>query len=176
MKVYIRAFAYSRKKARDTINNYAYKLNEHIIKCIIFGKYRPDFVDHWVGECANWLVECDKNHIQQANLKESDYRDTIFEFFGDNHSEVEYGLIHFEKTNLEDHKDEPGALPYFAINSDMIQKLFNCYQDLIDVCVPRFKSKTFHEKRSWATVVKSVIVDNMYDFKESDIIGSTDSI
>ena len=173
MKQYIKAFAYSRKKARDTINSYAYKLNEHVIKCIIFGKLRPESKVHWIKEIANWLVECDKSQIQQANLKTKDYNDTIFEFFAETMDETEYGLIHFEKTNLEKHEGEPGSLPYFEINSKMVNKLFNCYTDLRDICIPRFQSKTFHEKNSWISVLTAIIDDNLYDFQPTDIIDST---
>lgn len=172
MKRYIRAFAFTRKKAIDKLDGPSIEVNEHVIKCVIFGGYRKDSYNHWIHEISSWLQSCDSRGISGANLKDRDYRESLFGHFGDCVSDAENNLLHFKSSNLYKHhkKNPTTALPYYRINDEMIDCLYDCYVELMDTCIPILQSSKEHNLSFWKKLVKSIIDSHIYDFKDEDIV------
>ena len=171
MKQYIRAFALPRKKAINKLDSYSEQLDEHIIKCIIFGTYRPESFDHWAHEVCTWIHSCDSANISGAKLKPKDYEDSLFGYFGDTEQETRENLVQFISGNLyRNHKKDPkGALPYFKINDTMVNNLYNCYNDIKDTCIPILQTSKVHPISYWKTIVKSILIEHRYNFSSDDI-------
>ena len=172
MKQHIRAFAFSRKQAINRLESYSEQLNEYIIKCIIFGKYREESYNHWLYEVCTWIHTCDGADISGAKLKEKDYENSIFGYFAETKQETKENLLNFKVGNLyRSHKKNPtGALPYYSINNEMIDCLYGCYTDIKDVCVPLLKSAKVHPLTLWKKLLKSFVDSYVYNFQDDDIV------
>ena len=172
MKVYIKAFSLARGEAIQKLGRVSSTLNEHLIKCIIFGEHRPDSYQHWLHEVVSFITTCDKGNISGANLKDKDYKNSLFGSFGDSISDAEDNLKQFEVINIHSYKntDPEIALPYFIVNDEMVSCLYNCYQDLIITCIPLLKDKNVHPISYWKRIIQPIVDDYKYLLKPEDIV------
>lgn len=171
MKLYIRSFSLHRGEAITKLSSLSNELNEHVIKCIIFGEYREDSYSHWLHEISTSIASCDRGNISGARLKDKDYEDSLFGSFGSSIQDARDNLEQFKVINLRKHKklNFETSLPYYVVNDTMVDNLYKCYCDLKDLCIPLLKSKKTHPVSFWKTAI-SLIVDNYkYTLEDTDI-------
>ena len=172
MKLYIRAFSLPRKKAIEKLDGPSMKLDEHITKCVIYGEYQNESFKHWSHEIATWLQSCDGSNISGANLKVKDYQDSLFGHFGTTISDAYDNLNYFQANNPDKHHSgsHSNPLPYFRINDDMVKCLYDCYNDIVDICIPILQASKVHPVSFWDSLVRSILSAHIYKLTDEDIL------
>lgn len=171
MKLYIKSFSLHRGEAITKLSNLSTPLNEHIIKCIIFGKYRQEAYSHWMHEIVTFIASCDKGNITGAKLKEKDYRESLFGSFGTSKQDARDNLEQFKVINIRKHKEynEETSLPYYNVNNVMVENLYDCYRELEDACIPLLRDKKVHATTFWKKIISPIIDSYTYSLEDGDI-------
>lgn len=170
MKKYIYAMALSRRHAISKLDSLSPKINEHVIKCVVYGKYQPRDLDGWISEIAGWMFAADRTAFVGAKLKDKDYVDSLFGQFGTDSSDAEDNLLFFEYTNLKKREGQNTRLPYFRVNDTLKVKLFRCYNEMKKEIPPILREREEHSKMFWNSFVRDIIDEYLYDLKDSDIV------
>lgn len=159
MKRYVRAdnifaMSQSRKQVLQDFQDLGGIINTHIIKCVVYGNTLSNDLPHWIHEIATWIA--DANSIKcKSKIKEKDYRDMLFGSFGDDLEDAWRNLRRFKLRNGRLLNSEP--YPDFDITDEMVDKLFDAYQDLVDVCVPILVSGKPQTINKWQQLITPVL-------------------
>lgn len=170
MKIYVKAMSLSRKQAIGRLDSLSMNISEHLIKCVVYGKYRSTDFHGWISEIAAWIEAADRPNVIGAKLKARDYRNSIFGQFGSTFYDAEDNLSFFESTNLYRREGESSKLPYFKINNEVVRCLFNCYNEVKDKCIPLLMNKEHHSKLFWYNTIESIVNNHLYKLVDENIV------
>lgn len=128
----IYGMSYDRSTAKMKIASLSNKVEEHILKCIIYGNSTNSY-QGWVKELAAWISFVNDVTIKpgKKKLKRKDYEDTLFKCIGDDVADVRLSLLSFQMNFASDRSNEPYR--EFEIDEYLVKK---AYKVLIN-----FKSK-----------------------------------
>lgn len=89
-----------RKKALQMVDNDSEALTIHVIMCCIWGN-KFGCLKHWVNsEISNYIVNASEITVKnrKGRLKESEYMDTLFGFFGESKQDARNAINSFKRT------------------------------------------------------------------------------
>lgn len=142
MKRYIKnskiyGMAYSRKDVIENIHKIKDALEEHILKCAIYGDSTNNLT-HWVKEVCGYLNYANRFSVKPNNgrLKYNDYLDNLFGFMGDAIGDAETDLLWFQLNN--NHSKE---YPDFEITPELIQRTFDIFNSIKEYMLPILTTK-----------------------------------
>lgn len=121
--------AYERQHILDTAYRYSDRIQEHILKCIIYTKSYTDY-NHWIDEISNWIVDVNNMKSKKGlKIKDKDYLKNLFSAFGDELSDAKREVELFHRKFVEKH---PDPYPDFDITKKLYSTYFYAWQDLKD--------------------------------------------
>jgi hypothetical protein len=126
----ILGMAYQRSMAIKKISGYGEKIDEHIIKCVVY-KNTTGNLWHWVhDELATWFDAINQTYVKgngSGKLKEKDYADNVFGWFGDAFGDARINLSSFRVGVAE----LGNVYPDFEITYELQRELFEVDQAIL---------------------------------------------
>lgn len=134
MKIYIRTsesifgMAYNRKDILDKAFHKSERIQEHVLKCVIYSKDYPDY-KHWIDEeLAVFFSEINDMQPKRGfRVKDNDYMNNMFSAFGDDLDDAKREVEIFHRDYVEKH---PDPYPDFRITRDLYTTYFNAWREL----------------------------------------------
>lgn len=143
------AMSFSRKEVLRRMESYSVKLNEHVLKCIVYADVRSETVPHWTMEIATWLNRINRMECS-TKLKSKDYISTLFMCFGNTWADTELNLEEFRESAIETYPD-------FDITSELVSQVHQTYQKLISVCIDMLTSNHIASINEWCSILKPIL-------------------
>lgn len=155
MKIFIRskqeitAMSYERKAILDKAFRISDRIQEHILKCVIYSKNYRDY-KHWIEEeLATFFSDInDMTPKKGFKIKDVDYRKNLFSAFGDELEDAKREVKIFHRTFVEKH---PDPYPDFNIVPELYTTYFHAWQELRDEIyhkIGKYSKETSHEEIS----------------------------
>ena len=143
---YIYAMATNKRKALDRLYSYSDQIEEHIIKCVVYGDSLTTDPLHWIHEIATYLnaaniIKC------KSNLTEADYLDNLFPSFGDDLVDYQSSLWDFYDKHIK--RRQIAQYPEFEITDELIKKYMETCQDIIQISLPYLVNHQVLSVREW---------------------------
>ena len=140
-----------RQGALNKLSRHNQKIQEHVIKAVVYSDIKPESMDHWIhDELCNWLHQADRVKCD-SKLKPQDYRNTVFGMIGSTKGEALEDLEDF-KEDFVDNSTKP--YPEFTIDSKLIQRLYQAYQNLITLSIRQFTDSSVKSIDEWYDLIK----------------------
>ena len=157
----IYAMSLPRSKALAHADAYSESLIEHVIKVIVYGNIRSDFVDHWIGEMSRWLYEAGKITVKPdgRKLRAKDYENTIFGWMGDQLNDYSNALSKFQHENKQGKfsYEDKEPYPYVEPSVELASKLMTVCLNLINVAIPMLTSSATYSIGDYNKVLKDIL-------------------
>lgn len=145
----------TRPRAKDILSENAKTLQEHILKCVVYGDSTHNF-DYWIEtEISQYLYMADKVTLKPdaSKCKPDMYINTIFGHIGDAEVDAELDLEMF----LSRIKQKKIDYPIFTITNDMTRSLYNVYMDIIDSVLPILTNKAPMSKSDFYPIIHKIL-------------------
>jgi hypothetical protein len=111
-------------------------------------------VPHWIHEIAVWLQRANTLKCK-SKLKKADYIDSLFGYFGNDIEDARNNLETYQLWNARSMATE--HYPDFEITEYEVDRLYEVYQNLIEVCVPTLLSGNILSVSDWEQFIKSIL-------------------
>lgn len=147
----ILAMSRPRQGALNKLSRNNKKIQEHIIKCVIYPNYESK--KHWIkDELCNWFYQADKIQCD-TKLKKQDYRNTVFGMIGNTLGESLDDLTDFKEDFVKN-----ASNPYndFIITDELANTLYQTYQNLISIAIKQFMDKSIKSINEWYEIINPV--------------------
>jgi hypothetical protein len=152
----ILGMAYQRSKAIDEISKYDDPIHENIIKSVVYGNSTGN-LHHWIyDELATWFDAV--NHVlvkgtKSGKLKEKDYVDNTFGFFGEDFNDASVGLQIFYDIQVQ-YKQK---YPEFEITYEIQRNVFDAYQNILSKFPKIFSQRNNFSKNDFARMLWEIL-------------------
>lgn len=145
-----------RKKYIEKLESYSDKLEEHVLKCIVYPENNSK--DEWIKEISAWLLRPCITTVKPKGkkLKADDYRDSIFSCFGDEKVDAELSLAWFKDVFISKPENKK-KYPDFEITDELVNKVFNTYNKFIKIFLPLFTSKDKITGEECKSIVRTIL-------------------
>ncbi len=149
-----------KKQALERAGFYSLSIMQHVIKIMLFSKFRPIDVHHWIEEIARWLQDVDNIKLKQSDpkLKPNEIEDTTFGWMGDELNDYRSALEKFRYDNESgkfNYKDKV-SYPDFEVTREMCSELMELCYSLINETINMICDKEDHSKQEYIAVLEHV--------------------
>lgn len=131
--------AEDRKQILSTCQKYCDIIEEHNIKCVVYGQNHRDY-KHWMLEISSWIWNISQRRPKKGfKLSSDDYKKNLFWGMGDSLKDSKLSLETFKDFHVKNKE-----YPDFLITKDICRRLFDCYHELSNVCssnISKYTSK-----------------------------------
>lgn len=148
----ILGMAFPMSVAKDKLTADAKQLNDHIMKCVIYGD-SLSCLNHWIDdEITTWIykasiISC--KHRISSNV----YKSTLFCWFGENSRDAESNLYDFYAKYIMRQK----KYPKFEIDRYLIERLNKVYREIEKEIINMFCDKYNYSKKDYNEVLKEIL-------------------
>lgn len=138
--------------AKDKLTSDAKQLNDHIMKCIVYGD-SFGCLNHWINdEITTWIykastVSC--KHRISSNV----YKSTLFCWFGEDSRDAESNLYDFYTKYVMRRK----KYPKFEIDRYLVERLNKVYRELEREIIQMFCDKYNYTKEDFREVLNEIL-------------------
>ena len=144
--------AYPKRQALIRLSLHSQNIDDHVIKCVVYGRQMPENLHHWIQELSTWLAEADSITCK-SKIKESEYIDQVFGMFGDSVGDAYLNLKQFKFRYVDQLKEYPD----FVIDSTIIDRLFDTYLSITEESLKYLLSSKKHSKSEWYRLLNSLL-------------------
>lgn len=149
---YIMGMAFPLSVAKDKLTSDAKRLNDHIIKCVVYGDSLY-CLNHWIDdEITTWIYKASTiscKHRISSNV----YRSTLFCWFGENSRDAESNLYDFYAKYVMRRKE----YPKFDIDRYLIERLNKVYREIEKEIIQMFCDKYSYTKNDYSEVLREIL-------------------
>lgn len=148
----ILGMAFPMSVAKDRLTADAKQLNDHIMKCIVYGD-SFGCLNHWINdEITTWIykastVSC--KHRISSNV----YKSTLFCWFGEDSRDAESNLYDFYTKYVMRRK----KYPKFEIDRYLVERLNKVYRELEREIIQMFCDKYNYTKEDFREVLHEIL-------------------
>lgn len=145
--------SYPKSKALQILDANSKQLNAHLIKYVLYKDIRKDSKHHWINEMSAWLNSANRVTCK-SKLRERDYEDTLFGWFGTTIDDAEINLELFYNEYV---KRSPKPYPEFEITPSIVNDLYDVYIQLKRIALPILVKHELLSTESWARILRAIL-------------------
>lgn len=150
------AMSQSRKVILNRLVALSDVINRHIIECVVYRETKASILHHWTHEVAVWLQRANVLKCK-SKMKARDYKDSLFGYFGTDGEDARINIENYQLWNAR--SMNPTPYPDFEITEDMVNNLFNVYQELMDTCIPILVSGEELSVGEWEKLITPILAE-----------------
>lgn len=162
MKVAILSKVYGmslvRDKAVSKIASLSDKIEEHLLKCLVYKNSTDDY-RHWIDdELATWISLVNDITIKPKDkkLKVKDYQSNLFGGLGDTYADANFAL-HLFRSNYTDSRKCKEPYPYFDITTELISTTLDAFTDIQSTLCEVLAKKNGLDKANIAKLLHTIL-------------------
>lgn len=155
-KVY--GMSLERDKAVSKMSSLSDRIEEHLLKCLVYKDSINDY-RHWVDdELATWISLVNDITIKPKDkkLKAMDYQSNLFGGLGDTYADANFAL-HLFRSNHADSRKCKEPYPYFDITNELISATLDAFMDVQSTLCKVLAKKNDLDKASIAEVLHTIL-------------------
>lgn len=141
---YIFGMATDKKKAEKKVESISDRINEHIIRCVVYKNTTND-LQHWIyDELTTWFDYINRIELKTKSGKftEKSLDDILFGEFGDAVTDAEFNLALF-RANVAKNGEE---YPDFQVTVQLATELRSVYDEIRTTFMPIFTKKNNYSR------------------------------
>lgn len=149
---YIMGMAFLMSVAKDKLTSDAKQLNDHIMKCVIYGD-SLGCLNHWINdEITTWIYKASTINCKHK-ITSTLYKSTLFCWFGENQRDAESNLYDFYSKYVM----RKGEYPKFDIDRYLIERLNKVYREIEKEIICMFCDKYSYTKNDYSEVLREIL-------------------